>query len=146
MPRATGGILIECEPAIKSIIVHLDSLSGNDFIIEDLDEQHLLGTDGAWLRFFGLGCLTSSEDGALNSSEEEGEGHIDGSQEASLDLIIDGIGELEITDFTADETHDDVPTASEIASNEKSKAPESEIDGSKAPENEVEDSTALTSE
>lgn len=42
MPRATGGILIECEPAIKSIIVHLDSLSGNDFIIEDLDEQHLL--------------------------------------------------------------------------------------------------------
>ncbi|KAK3378087.1 TFIIH subunit TTDA/Tfb5 [Podospora didyma] len=41
MPRATGGILIECEPAIKSIIVHLDSVS-HDIIIEDLDEQHLL--------------------------------------------------------------------------------------------------------
>ncbi|KAK3945990.1 RNA polymerase II transcription factor B subunit 5 [Diplogelasinospora grovesii] len=41
MPRAIRGVLIECEPAIKSIIVHLDS-KNNDFIIEDLDEQHLV--------------------------------------------------------------------------------------------------------
>ncbi|KAK3685058.1 TFIIH subunit TTDA/Tfb5 [Podospora appendiculata] len=41
MPRAIRGVLIECEPAIKSIIVHLDSVN-NDIIIEDLDEQHLV--------------------------------------------------------------------------------------------------------
>lgn len=35
------GVLIECEPAIKSIIVHLDSVN-NDIIIEDLDETHLV--------------------------------------------------------------------------------------------------------
>jgi TFIIH basal transcription factor complex TTD-A subunit len=36
-----AGVLIECEPAIKSIIVHLDS-ANNDIIIEDLDETHLV--------------------------------------------------------------------------------------------------------
>ncbi|KAK0720577.1 TFIIH subunit TTDA/Tfb5 [Lasiosphaeria hispida] len=41
MPRAIRGVLIECEPAIKSIIVHLDS-ANNDIIIEDLDESHLV--------------------------------------------------------------------------------------------------------
>jgi Transcription factor TFIIH complex subunit Tfb5. len=35
------GVLIECEPAIKSIIVHLDSIN-HDFIIEDLDDHHLV--------------------------------------------------------------------------------------------------------
>lgn len=35
------GVLIQCEPAIKSIIVHLDS-DNNDIIIEDLDEQTLV--------------------------------------------------------------------------------------------------------
>ncbi len=34
-------MLIECEPAIKSIIVHFDSVN-NDIIIEDLDETHLV--------------------------------------------------------------------------------------------------------
>ncbi|KAK3308995.1 hypothetical protein C8A03DRAFT_41232 [Achaetomium macrosporum] len=41
MVRAIRGVLIECEPAIKSIIVHLDS-ANNDIIIEDLDETHLV--------------------------------------------------------------------------------------------------------
>jgi len=37
-----SGVLIECEPAIKSIIVHIDSKQRNDIIIEDLDESHLV--------------------------------------------------------------------------------------------------------
>lgn len=41
MPRAIRGILVECEPAIKSIIVHLDS-ANHDIIIEDLDEGRLV--------------------------------------------------------------------------------------------------------
>ena len=34
-------MLIECEPAIKSIIVHINS-EKHDFIIEDLDEQRVV--------------------------------------------------------------------------------------------------------
>ncbi len=35
------GVLVECEPAIKSILVLIDSENRNEFIIEDLDETHL---------------------------------------------------------------------------------------------------------
>jgi TFIIH basal transcription factor complex TTD-A subunit len=35
------GVLVECEPAIKSILVHIDSTHHHEFIIEDLDETHL---------------------------------------------------------------------------------------------------------
>ncbi|KAK4222975.1 TFIIH subunit TTDA/Tfb5 [Podospora fimiseda] len=43
MPRAIRGVLIECEPAIKSILVHIDSNElKNDAIIEDLDDTRLV--------------------------------------------------------------------------------------------------------
>ncbi|KAK4211636.1 RNA polymerase II transcription factor B subunit 5, partial [Rhypophila decipiens] len=35
------GVLIECEPAIKSIIMHLDSQT-KDIIIEDIDDTRLV--------------------------------------------------------------------------------------------------------
>lgn len=35
------GVLVECEPAIKSILVHIDSTHHHEFIIEDLDDTHL---------------------------------------------------------------------------------------------------------
>jgi TFIIH basal transcription factor complex TTD-A subunit len=35
------GVLIECEPAIKAIIVMLDR-ANNNFIVEDLDDTHLV--------------------------------------------------------------------------------------------------------
>ncbi|KAK4104117.1 nucleotide excision repair, TFIIH, subunit [Parathielavia hyrcaniae] len=41
MVKAVRGVLVECEPAIKSILVHIDSLHQHEFIIEDLDENHL---------------------------------------------------------------------------------------------------------
>jgi len=34
-------VLIECEPAIKSIIMHLDSIT-QDIIIEDIDDCRLV--------------------------------------------------------------------------------------------------------
>lgn len=34
-------MLVECDPSIKSIIINLDS-ENNAYIIEDLDETHLL--------------------------------------------------------------------------------------------------------
>ncbi|KAI1360456.1 RNA polymerase 2 general transcription and DNA repair factor tfiih component [Xylaria arbuscula] len=44
MVRAIKGTLIECDPSIKSIIMNIDSAK-NDYIIEDLDESHLLIKD-----------------------------------------------------------------------------------------------------
>ncbi|KAH6986076.1 TFIIH subunit TTDA/Tfb5 [Ilyonectria robusta] len=41
MPRAIRGVLIECDPSIKSIIVNIDSTS-HDFIIEDLDDERVV--------------------------------------------------------------------------------------------------------
>ncbi|KAL2159673.1 hypothetical protein VTH06DRAFT_2242 [Thermothelomyces fergusii] len=41
MVKAVRGVLVECEPAIKSILVHIDSTHHHGFIIEDLDETHL---------------------------------------------------------------------------------------------------------
>ncbi len=41
MVRAIRGVLVECDPAIKSIIVNIDS-ENHDFIIEDLDEERLV--------------------------------------------------------------------------------------------------------
>ncbi|KAI1650284.1 nucleotide excision repair, TFIIH, subunit [Daldinia decipiens] len=44
MVRAIKGTLVECEPSIKSIIVSIDS-KNNEYIIEDLDESHLVIKD-----------------------------------------------------------------------------------------------------
>ncbi len=35
------GVLVECDPAIKAIIMKIDSVN-NDFVTEDLDDQTLL--------------------------------------------------------------------------------------------------------
>ncbi|KAI1820279.1 RNA polymerase 2 general transcription and DNA repair factor tfiih component [Xylaria intraflava] len=44
MVRAVKGTLVECDPSIKSIIVSIDK-DKNDYIIEDLDDSHLLVKD-----------------------------------------------------------------------------------------------------
>lgn len=38
---AIPGVLIECDPSIKSIIVNIDS-ANHDYIIEDLDEERVV--------------------------------------------------------------------------------------------------------
>lgn len=39
------GVLVECDPSIKSIIVKIDS-EKNDFIVEELDDQTLVIKEG----------------------------------------------------------------------------------------------------
>ncbi|KAL3425841.1 RNA polymerase ii transcription factor b subunit 5 [Phlyctema vagabunda] len=41
MPRAIRGVLVECDPSIKSIIVKIDS-EEHAFIVEELDDQTLV--------------------------------------------------------------------------------------------------------
>lgn len=42
---SASGILVECDPSIKAIIIKLDS-ERNDFIVEDLDDTHLVINEG----------------------------------------------------------------------------------------------------
>lgn len=41
MPKAVKGVLVECDPSIKAIVLKIDSLH-HDFIVEDLDDQTLV--------------------------------------------------------------------------------------------------------
>lgn len=40
--RAIRGILITCDSAVKQILLTLDERPGQSFIVEDLDEFHVL--------------------------------------------------------------------------------------------------------
>lgn len=43
MVNVQKGVLVECDPAMKQFLMHLDEKNtlGQKFIIEDLDETHL---------------------------------------------------------------------------------------------------------
>jgi len=43
MVNVTKGILVECDPAMKQFLLHLDETNalGKKFIIQDLDETHV---------------------------------------------------------------------------------------------------------
>ncbi|SMQ45051.1 unnamed protein product [Zymoseptoria tritici ST99CH_1A5] len=42
MPKAIAGVLVECDPSIKAIILKIDKEHNHDIIIEDIDDEHLL--------------------------------------------------------------------------------------------------------
>ncbi|KAG0639055.1 TFIIH subunit TTDA/Tfb5 [Tuber brumale] len=42
MPRAVKGVLVECDPSIKAIILKIDKDSGHGYIVEDLDDETLV--------------------------------------------------------------------------------------------------------
>ena len=42
-PRLTvPGTLVKCDASIKAMLVDIDSKNNNEFIIEELDEEHIL--------------------------------------------------------------------------------------------------------
>ncbi|KAL8956043.1 MAG: hypothetical protein Q9193_006311, partial [Seirophora villosa] len=41
MPKAVKGVLVECDPSIKAIILKIDQ-ERHDYIVEDLDDQTLV--------------------------------------------------------------------------------------------------------
>ncbi|KXT09492.1 hypothetical protein AC579_7830 [Pseudocercospora musae] len=40
--RITQGILVKCDPSIKAILAKINAENGHDFIIEDIDDEHVL--------------------------------------------------------------------------------------------------------
>jgi TFIIH basal transcription factor complex TTD-A subunit len=45
IPIKAAGVLVECDPSIKSIIIKIDS-ERNDFVVEELDDQTLVIKEG----------------------------------------------------------------------------------------------------
>ena len=41
----TEGVLVQCDPSIKAILVKIDAEHKNEFIIEDIDDETLLVRD-----------------------------------------------------------------------------------------------------
>ncbi|WPH01214.1 Hypothetical protein R9X50_00405000 [Acrodontium crateriforme] len=42
MPRAMPGVLVQCDPSIKAIIVKINAEHNHDIIVEEIDEEHVL--------------------------------------------------------------------------------------------------------
>ncbi|KAH9836020.1 RNA polymerase II transcription factor B subunit 5 [Teratosphaeria destructans] len=42
MPTRIEGVLVECDPSIKAILVKIDNDGEHAYIIEDIDDEHLL--------------------------------------------------------------------------------------------------------
>ncbi|KAF2749859.1 nucleotide excision repair, TFIIH, subunit [Sporormia fimetaria CBS 119925] len=42
MVKAVPGALVKCDASIKAMLINIDNENRNDFIIEELDEEHLL--------------------------------------------------------------------------------------------------------
>lgn len=45
MVKAVKGTLVKCDASIKAILVDIDNKRRNEFIIEDLDDEHILVKD-----------------------------------------------------------------------------------------------------
>ncbi|KAF7679776.1 nucleotide-excision repair [Alternaria burnsii] len=42
MVKAIRGTLVKCDASIKAMLVDIDSKNNNEYIIEELDEEHIL--------------------------------------------------------------------------------------------------------
>ncbi|GAB7345836.1 hypothetical protein MBLNU457_4093t1 [Dothideomycetes sp. NU457] len=46
MARATAGVLVQCDPSIKAILVKIDNDNSNVYIIEDIDDETIVVKPG----------------------------------------------------------------------------------------------------
>ncbi|ESZ94437.1 RNA polymerase II transcription factor B subunit 5 [Sclerotinia borealis F-4128] len=68
MPRAIRGVLVECDPSIKSIIIKIDADSSHAYIVEDLDDETLVIKENM------LGMLKTRLEEALKETQDKGTG------------------------------------------------------------------------
>ncbi|EGE07704.1 hypothetical protein TEQG_06687 [Trichophyton equinum CBS 127.97] len=84
MPRAVKGVLIECDPSVKAIILKYDRLQNNEYIVEDLegDDRYLVVKESqlaslkirlakAWIFTANSSCakITNHENDCRSSTE-----------------------------------------------------------------------------
>ncbi|KAF8252372.1 hypothetical protein K440DRAFT_633662 [Wilcoxina mikolae CBS 423.85] len=77
MPRINKGVLVECDPSIKAILLKIDQEAGHAFIIEDLDESRLVVKEQKLVEFkHQLNMMlrkTSMQEREEDSSGDEGD-------------------------------------------------------------------------
>lgn len=74
MARAIKGMLIECDPSIKSLVVKIDQ-DYRDIVIEELDDTHLL-IDPSKLTFIKKELNRILADNSYNPFDDEEEAAI----------------------------------------------------------------------
>ncbi|KAL4746276.1 TFIIH subunit TTDA/Tfb5 [Aspergillus recurvatus] len=72
MPRAVRGVLIECDPSVKAIILKYDE-ERHDYIVEDLDDDRHLVIKESQLQNLKLRLGRELDEKVMQPEEEESE-------------------------------------------------------------------------
>ncbi|KAL5333522.1 putative DNA repair protein Rex1 [Aspergillus crustosus] len=72
MPRAVRGVLIECDPSVKAIILKYDE-ERHDYIVEDLDDDRHLVIKESQLQNLKIRLGKELDDKVMQPEESESE-------------------------------------------------------------------------
>ncbi|BCR98460.1 RNA polymerase II transcription factor B subunit 5 [Aspergillus awamori] len=72
MPRAVRGVLIECDPSVKAIILKYDE-ERHDYIVEDLDDDRHLVIKESQLQNLKARLTKELDDKVMQPDESESE-------------------------------------------------------------------------
>ncbi|KAL3432703.1 TFIIH subunit TTDA/Tfb5 [Aspergillus tetrazonus] len=72
MPRAVRGVLIECDPSVKAIILKYDE-ERHDYIVEDLDDDRHLVIKESQLQNLKLRLGRELDEKVMQPEEEDSE-------------------------------------------------------------------------
>ncbi|KAK2759932.1 TFIIH complex subunit tfb5 [Arachnomyces sp. PD_36] len=72
MPRAVKGVLVECDPSVKAIILKYDE-ERHDYIVEDLDDDRHLVIKESQLQNLKLRLGKELDDKIMQPDESESE-------------------------------------------------------------------------
>ncbi|KAL2788532.1 putative DNA repair protein Rex1 [Aspergillus insuetus] len=72
MPRAVRGVLIECDPSVKAIILKYDE-ERHDYIVEDLDDDRHLVIKESQLQNLKIRLGRELDDKVMQPEESESE-------------------------------------------------------------------------
>ncbi|RDW67373.1 TFIIH complex subunit TFB5 [Aspergillus mulundensis] len=72
MPRAVKGILIECDPSVKAIILKYDE-ERHDYIVEDLDDDRHLVIKESQLQNLKMRLGRELDEKVMQPEEDESE-------------------------------------------------------------------------
>ncbi|EAS31875.3 RNA polymerase II transcription factor B subunit 5 [Coccidioides immitis RS] len=72
MPRAVKGVLIECDPSVKAIILKYDE-ERHDYIVEDLDDDRHLVVKESQLQNLKMRLSRELDEKVMQPEESESE-------------------------------------------------------------------------
>lgn len=101
--KASPGTLVKCDASIKAMLIDIDSKHHETFIIEDLDEEHVLVKDTMVAelkqRLQGVGLHTHWRGPHITNAFTDDEGTAQGARELRI-RIIDGMASSAVNAVT----------------------------------------------